>query len=75
MKLYNFIKDINIEGIKSAFQLLSFFHSDKGKSIKNKKNQNALQKILLTGPTWTDKEYKNFLLTKEQLKLFPQKWF
>ena len=35
------------------------------------KKANKLQQILLKGPTWSEKEFKNYCLTKEQLNHFP----
>jgi len=59
MKLYNYIKDINIEGIKSAFQLLSFFHSDKGKSILNTISKD---KFLIDYEKLTVEQAKEYIL-------------
>ncbi|MBW8051168.1 MAG: hypothetical protein FVQ77_12675 [Cytophagales bacterium] len=59
MKLYNYIKDINIDGIKSAFQLLSFFHSDKGKSILNAISKD---KFLIDYEKMTVEKAKEYML-------------
>ena len=59
MKLYNYIKDINIEGIKSAFQLLSFFHSDKGKSALNEISKD---KFLIDYEKLTVEQAKEYML-------------
>ena len=37
---------------------------------EEKRKPNALQELLLQGPTWTETEYKNYLRTHEQLNQF-----
>lgn len=35
-------------------------------------SENALQKLLLSGPVWTEEEYQNVLKTREQLNQLGQ---
>lgn len=43
------------------------FFINKEKNYKEKDEPNEFQKFLLTAPTWSDKEYENFIETKKQI--------
>ncbi|MEP7168877.1 MAG: hypothetical protein ABI855_05855 [Bacteroidota bacterium] len=43
--------------------------------LRSLSNGNDLQKLLLNGPTWTNKEYKDFLKKRNQLNNFPSNDF
>jgi hypothetical protein len=40
---------------------------------RKQKSGNDLQRFLLKGPTWTDKEYKEFQKRRKQVNKFPSR--
>ena len=68
--------NIGLEQILDFIRQLPFNEKEKlvseiqkERNVKSKTNQ--LQKVLLQGPTWSEKEYKNYLKTRVQLNRFP----
>jgi len=69
--------EISFEQLLTYIKQLSFSEKEvlvseiqKELSDQQQKPKTSLQELLISGPTWSETEYQDFLNTREQLKQF-----
>ena len=66
-ELINYIKKLPQDKINFLINELQEMEKNNN-SLAKKNNFNEFQKLLLTGPTWTDEEYNSYLEAKKYFK-------
>ncbi len=59
-QLLQFIQQLPLQEKKKLLEAVQ-------REVKQEEETNALQQLLLQGPTWSEKEYQDFLIAREQL--------
>lgn len=59
-QLLLFIRHLSLQEKKQLLEIVQ-------KEVAKEEKPNGLQQLLLKGPTWSEEEYQNFLIAREQL--------